>query len=122
MNKRLTALLVSGLMGTSMLLGLAGCTPSNPQTGDDDPDRPTETADEQAPAFTDAEATLSLSGAIDTESARNQISSDLFGLFLEDINYASFALDDNMLINSSFENKQTNLSNGQLHGWSVGRD
>ena len=124
MNKRLTALLVSGSMGTSMLLGLAGCTPSNPQTDGpgDDPDEPTETADEQAPAFTDAEATLSLSGAIDTESARNQISSDLFGLFLEDINYASFALDDNMLINSSFENKQTNLSNGQLHGWSVGRD
>lgn len=118
MNKRLAAWMVSGLMGTSMLLGLAGCTPSGPQT--DDPDGPTETADEQAPAFTDAEATLSLSGAIDTESARNQISPDLFGLFLEDINYASFALDDNMLINSSFENKQ-NLSGGRLYGWSVGR-
>ena len=113
MNKKLTALIVSGLMGTSMLLGFAACTPQD--------DTEPEVADVEAPVFTDADATLSMSGAIDTESARNRISADLFGLFLEDINYASFALDDNMLINGSFENKQSGLSGGQLYGWSMGR-
>ena len=113
MNKKLTALIVSGLMGTSMLLGFAACTPQD--------DTEPEVADVEAPVFTDADATLSMRGAIDTESARNRISADLFGLFLEDINYASFALDDNMLINGSFENKQSGLSGGQLYGWSMGR-
>ena len=107
MNKRLAALIVSGLMSTSVVLGMAACTPEE-----------TETADREAPAFSDPDSTLTMSGSIDTTSANNQISEDLFGLFLEDINYASFALDDNMLINSSFENKQA-LSGGQLYGWSM---
>ena len=89
MNKRLAALIVSGLMSTSVVLGMAACTPEE-----------TETADREAPAFSDPDSTLTMSGSIDTTSANNQISEDLFGLFLEDINYASFALDDNMLINS----------------------
>lgn len=113
MNKKLAAILVSGLMSASVVLGIAACAPGN--------EGETETPDEQAPAFSDAAATLSLNGAIDTTSLNNQISPDLFGLFLEDINYASFALDDNMLINGSFENKQSNLSGGKLHGWTVGR-
>ncbi len=110
MKKQLSALLVSGVLGTAMLLG--ACAPS------EDAFVP-ETPDAEAPAFSDAAATLSLTGAIDTASAANTISADLFGLFLEDINYASFALDDNLLINSSFENKQVSLANAQAHGWTV---
>ncbi len=96
--------LLAGVMGTTFLLG--GCAPQV-------------TPDVEAPSFSDAAATLTLSGKIDKESAANRISPDLFGLFLEDINYASFALDNNLLINGSFENRQTTLSGGRLHGWSA---
>ncbi len=103
MNKRAIAVLIAGAVGASALLSACTFTP--------------ETPDEKAPAFSDAAATLTLSGEIDKTSEANAISADLFGLFLEDINFASFALDDNLLINSSFENKQTALSGGALHGW-----
>ena len=102
MKKRLTAVAATALVGAALMTGCF--TP--------------ETPDVEAPVFSDAAATLSLSGAIDKKSEANRISPDLFGLFLEDINYASFALDDNLLINSSFENRQS-LSDGKLHGWSA---
>lgn len=103
MKKRGVAVAITGVVGAVMLL--SGCfTP--------------ETPDVEAPTFSDAAATLKLSGSIDKESEANQISSDLFGLFLEDINFASFALDDNLLINSSFENRQS-LTGGKLYGWSA---
>lgn len=115
--KKLSALLVSALVGTAMLLG--ACAPSE----EEEPFVP-ETPDAEAPAFTDAAATLSLSGAIDKTSEANGISSDLFGLFLEDINYASFALDDNLLINSSFENSGTTYTGtiygSPTYGWTAG--
>ena len=104
MRKRVVSVLAAGVMGTVALLG--GCAPA-------------ETPDVEAPAFSDAAATLSLSGEIDKTSEANRISADLFGLFLEDINFASFALDDNLLINSSFANLQSALSGGKLHGWSA---
>ncbi len=123
MKKRISALLVSGIVGLAMLLG--ACAPKNPGADPGDGDDPSgeepfvpETPDAEAPAFSDAAATLSLTGAIDKTSESNRISADLFGLFLEDINYASFALDDNLLINSSFANRQ-NLSGGKSHGWSA---
>ena len=102
MKKRLAAVAATALVGAALMTGCF--TP--------------ETPDVEAPVFSDAAATLSLSGAIDKKSEANRISPDLFGLFLEDINYASFALDDNLLINSSFENRQS-LSDGKLHGWSA---
>lgn len=102
MRKKAISLLVAGTMGATVLLGACA---------------PTETPDAEAPAFSDAAATLSLTGEIDKTGERNRISSDLFGLFLEDINFVSFALDDNLLINSSFANLQTSLSGGKLHGW-----
>ena len=82
-----------------------------------------ETPDAEAPAFANADATLSLTGAIDKSGEANRISSDLFGLFLEDINYASFALDDNLLINSSFENTitaYTGTYGEPTYGWTAG--
>lgn len=109
MKKRGAAVAITGVVGAVMLL--SGCfTP--------------ETPDVEAPTFSDAAATLKLSGSIDKESESNRISSDLFGLFLEDINFASFALDDNLLINSSFENTVTQYT-GSVYGdpkfgWSVG--
>lgn len=103
MKKRGIAVAVTGVMGATMLL--SGCfTP--------------ETPDVEAPIFSDAAATLTLSGSIDKKTEANRISSDLFGLFLEDINFASFALDDNLLINGSFENRQA-LTDGKLYGWSA---
>ena len=114
--KKLSALLVAGAIGASALLG--ACAPKE----EEEPFVP-ETPDAEAPAFSDAEATLSLTGAIDKESEANGISADLFGLFLEDINYASFALDDNLLINSSFENRVTtwtgNTYGSPTYGWSA---
>lgn len=81
MKKKISALVVSGVMGMAMLLG--ACAPKEA------PFVP-ETPDAEAPAFANADATLSLTGAIGKSGEANRISSDLFGLFLEDINYASF--------------------------------
>lgn len=114
MKKKISALVVSGVMGMAMLLG--ACAPKEA------PFVP-ETPDAEAPAFANADATLSLTGAIDKSGEANRISSDLFGLFLEDINYASFALDDNLLINSSFENTITAYTGAYgepTYGWTAG--
>ncbi len=70
--------------------------------------------DEKAPAFDAPDAVLSLSGSIDKTTASRQISSDLFGIFLEDINYASYALDANMVCNGSFE-----YGRNKRHAWTA---
>lgn len=59
--------------------------------------------DYEAPAFGDgADVTLSVKAeTIDGEEGK--ISKSLFGVFLEDINYASYYLDDDLIINGSFE-------------------
>ena len=103
---RTASMVIAGVFGVSALMGLTAC-------------QEPETPDVEAPAFDSAAATLSLTGGIDKSSEANRISADLFGLFLEDINYASFALDDNLIINGSFENSQTALTGGKLHGWSA---
>lgn len=91
-------------MSASTAFGLVGCG-GDDDTGDTDPPI-VETPDENAPAFDSADATLTLSGSIDKTTKNKQISADLFGLFLEDINYASQALDDNLIANGSFENNE----------------
>ncbi|MGN1078468.1 MAG: alpha-L-arabinofuranosidase C-terminal domain-containing protein [Candidatus Gallimonas sp.] len=90
MNKRIVRGILMGAVALAFVVSAAGCGPSV-------------TADEEAPAYASPDATLSLTGAIDKTGLSSQISEDLFGLFLEDINYASYALDDNMAVNGSFE-------------------
>ena len=60
------------------------------------------TPDRTAEAFSDPAATFTIDGNA-TENARNTISDTLFGVFLEDINYAGYLLDDNLVYNGSFE-------------------
>lgn len=89
--------LAAGVLATSLILGTA-CGKEKPDT--------------DAPAFTDPDAVLSLSGSVDKTTASRKVSSDLFGIFLEDINYASYALDSNLIVNGSFEYSKNNL-----YGW-----
>lgn len=100
MKHKFTAIFLA-VMCAAAACGATACGEKKPE-----PEEPVvETPDEEAPAFSDPAATLTLSGSIDKTTASQQISSDLFGLFLEDINYASYALDDNLIANNSFESK-----------------
>ncbi len=79
-----------------------------------------EKPDKDAPAFSDQQATLSLEGKVNKTNARMAVSGDLFGLFLEDINYASQALDDNLIANGNFEST-INVSNfDHNYAWTAG--
>ncbi len=49
--------------------------------------------------------------AVDASNVTAEISDTLFGVFLEDINYASYAMDDNLIMNGSFEYKSS------TNGW-----
>lgn len=102
MKKRIWTTCLAGVLCVSVALGLAACGDQNT----DNPPAVEEKPDESAPAHANADATLTLTGSIDKTTANRQISADLFGLFLEDINYASQALDDNMIANGSFENRE----------------
>ena len=90
MKKQIVRGILTGVVALAFAVSAAACGSSV-------------TADEEAPAYASPDATLSLTGAIDKTGLSSQISEDLFGLFLEDINYASYALDDNMTVNGSFE-------------------
>lgn len=94
MKKLLTGCL-SGILATSMLL-CAGC-------GGKEPEEPPVTPDRAGTAFESPTATMEIDATVDEQNARKQISDKLFGIFLEDINYASFLMDDNLIINGSFE-------------------
>lgn len=73
------------------------------------------TWDWEAPAYgADADVTLSVNGT-KKEGAEYKISDTLFGVFLEDINYASYYLDDNLLINGSFDA----ITRDDKHGWTA---
>ncbi len=120
--KKVFALLLGSVMALSVFAGCGDSgsndkndnggntptTPDNPDNPDtpDNPDNPDTPQppqyDVEAPAFEDVDATLSLIGGINKTDV-NHISPDLFGLFLEDINYAGYALDDNLVCNGSFE-------------------
>ncbi len=109
MKKKIWATCLASVLCASAVLGLAACGEKEDKPDDNDPNKPpviVETPDKDAPAHASADATLTLSGSIDKTTASKQISADLFGLFLEDINYASQALDDNMIANGSFENQE----------------
>ena len=87
--KKIISGCVAGVIGLSAILATAACAPK-------------EKADRDAPAFDDPAATLTIDATTDANKKDMRISEDLFGLFLEDINYASQALDDNLVANSNF--------------------
>ena len=96
--------LLGGVLCAALLLSATGCG------GGEKPDR-------EASAFDDAQATLKITGV--DESADGVISDELFGVFLEDINYASQALDDNMVKNGSFEKVTGAKYSDGKHGWTT---
>ncbi len=84
MMKRWLSAGLAGIMLTSVAVCAGGCMPSD--------------VDMQGNTFSDADVTLTADAAQVVD-----ISDTLFGVFLEDINYASYAMDDNLLCNGSFE-------------------
>ena len=59
-----------------------------------------------------------LSVSTGTIENATKISDDLFGIFLEDINYASYAMDDNLLRNGNFDSlTDTNAQTNPMLGW-----
>lgn len=139
--KRIFHLLMAGILGTAMLLGTAACggsdtgeSPNGGQneqnsgeqgsgsgeqgsgsgeqgSGGGEEEKPSQPEyDKEAPAFDNAQATLTVGGVPEKNA---EISSELFGVFLEDINFASQALDDNLVVNGSFSSRY----GGRNYGW-----
>ena len=92
--KKVISGFLAAVFGASALLGIAACAPKVQ-------------FDEEAPAFDAPDVTLNVDAATDASKADNKISDTLFGLFLEDINYASLALDDDFVANGSFNKPGT---------------
>ncbi len=126
------ALALSSVFALSLLAGCGGRSGS----ADDDPDKNTESgtpedkepedkdpegkdpegdtpsipdADKVVAPFSDQDATLALDGTV---NENHKISDSLFGVFLEDINFAGYLLDDNLLVNGSFETFASEKTNG----------
>ncbi len=96
MKKLVTSLLSSAALGALALSCLSGCG-----------------ADVKGDTYDNPDVTIK---AETVENALD-ISDLLFGTFLEDINYAGYALDDNLLANGNFEelNQGANTANYQNH-------
>ena len=105
--KKILATALACVMSVSAFACLAAC-------GDG---KEKETADRDAPAYADGEWGAKLDLTELQKGDLGVISPDLFGLFLEDINYASFALDDNLIVNGSFETVASSTSKGKENGW-----
>ncbi|MDE5548190.1 MAG: hypothetical protein K2J30_04270, partial [Clostridia bacterium] len=112
--KKIYSVLLAGAISASALCGAAACNNGKEKEPDD---LGPVTFDVSAPAYSDASATLSVSGALDRANEERKISKSLFGAFLEDINYASYAMDDNMVCNGSFENQRGD----KKYAWSAGK-
>lgn len=70
--------------------------------------------DREAAAFGDeADVTISVE-AQKTDGNEGKISDTLFGVFLEDINYSAYYLDDNLVMNGSFDS----VTQDAKYGWS----
>ena len=93
--KKIRKYLALGLGCILPLSLLAGCGGDKGKTDEE----PLPTPDTTVAAFSDQAVTLALDGT----AAKTPISDTLFGVFLEDINYAGYLLDDNLLQNGSFE-------------------
>ena len=81
--KKVVSLCAAGAVTCALALGAVGCGG----------------ADEKYRLYSDPMLTIEASALDDMVD----ISDMLFGLFLEDINYASYALDDNLVANGNFE-------------------
>ncbi len=97
MKKLVTTLLSGAALGALALSCLAGC----------------ESADAKGEAYENPQITIQAGSVADAVD----ISDLLFGTFLEDINFAGYALDDNLLANGNFEelNQGANTANYQNH-------
>lgn len=102
--RKIISLMLAGALSVSALLCVTACGGDNP---------PDVVYDREAPAFSDADVTLSLNA---TRREGAEVSDTLFGVFLEDINYASYALDDNLVMNYSFEDS---INTRNTVGWSA---
>ncbi len=91
--KRIFAGGVSGLFAVTLALGMTACNAGN--------------------TFGDPDVTYRIDATV-SEKAEDQISELLFGVFLEDINYAAYALDDNLVCNGSFE-----YAPSTTYGWTA---
>ncbi len=110
---KLFALALSSVLALSLFAGCGGGGQSGTGPDGDDPDKDPDKQEPSGPtlpelptpettvqSFSDQDVTLSLDGRTqDTMS----VSESLFGVFLEDINYAGYLLDDNLIPNGSFE-------------------
>ncbi len=105
--KKLLSVCLAGAFGMAALFAAAACA------SEEEPEKP----DVEAPAFAQADGTLAVSAATDAETPR--VSEDLFGLFLEDINYASYALTANMVADCSFDDQSAGLSWHPQDYWST---
>ncbi len=121
------ALGVSAILSLSLLAGCGEKTENGGNEGGNEGgdntqvDPPVvETPDREAPVFSDGQATVTLSGKVNKTSPERSVSGDLFGLFLEDINYASQALDDNLIANGSFESTRAVSNFDHDYGWTAG--
>ncbi len=105
--KKMGAVCLAGVFGAAAAAGLAGCGGYKV---------PNVEGDKAAPAFgADVQATLSIDAKIDEKDEKKKISGELYGVFLEDINYASYALDADLVVNGSFEA----LSAAKTYGWTT---
>ncbi len=100
--KKIYSVLLAGAISAGAICGTVACGENEQPNGPEEP----VVFDERAPAYSDPSVTLSVSGAVDRMNEERKISKSLFGAFLEDINYASYAMDDNMVCNGSFENRR----------------
>ncbi|MDE7296718.1 MAG: hypothetical protein K2N84_05575, partial [Clostridia bacterium] len=114
--KKIYSVLLAGAISASALCGAAACGNNEEEGNTPVVDEPV-IFDVSAPSYSDASATLSVSGAVNRTNAERRISKSLFGAFLEDINYASYAMDDNMVCNGSFENQRGD----KKYAWSAGK-
>ncbi len=126
--KKFFALSLSAILSLALLAGCGtggnttengGQNPGGDGGEQDNPPETPEKPDREAAAFSDQQATVSLSGAISKDAA-STVSEDLFGLFLEDINYASQAMDDNMIANGSFESSVQVSNLNHDYAWTTG--
>ena len=85
--KRFAAVLLSGVLTAGSLISFAACS-----------DGPDPSADYRGDKYSSPDVTLTVQA---NEEVR-EISDELFGVFLEDINYAGYALDDDLVANGSF--------------------
>ena len=85
--KKLLTVLLSGALAAGSLLSFAACSEGA------DPN-----ADRQGDKFASPDTTLT----VRANKTEREISDELFGVFLEDINYVGYALDDDLVANSSF--------------------